>query len=216
MCNCGRNRGLLGANGASRANAVGPPSRLGARRRVVAGGSGGSGVEVAVMSVAVDALESVDTSIWGPPLWKLLHIAAEFTGTSIHVPLWRTVISAMKEGIPCDECRAHFIARERAYPLRIHSGGGHPFRSLRIGGGGGGGVGIHTSVVRWVLALHNFVNAETKSPSGVWNEEDCRRVYGGDREGRMNEAREALELIRGIAGSGLITALDSLLTVLNR
>ena len=125
----------------------------------------------------------------------------------------------MKEGIPCDECRTHFVARERAYPLRIHSGGGHPFRSLRIGGVGGsgsGGVGIHTSVVRWVLALHNFVNAETQSPSGVWTEEDCRRVYGGDRGSRINEAREALELIRGIAGSGLITALDSLLTVLNR
>lgn len=156
-----------------------------------------------VRAVAVAAPpppESVDTSVWGPSLWKILHISAEFTGTPIHAKLWYSLVSAMRLGIPCDECRSHFVARSDAVPLRMS----------RIPGG------IHTSTVRWVLNFHNFVNAATESVHGQWSEAQCRATYGGNRVARIAEAREALDAIRGVAGGLLVEALDRMLAVLDR
>lgn len=155
---------------------------------------------VAVAAPPPPPPESVDTSIWGPSLWKILHISAEFTGTPIHAKLWYSLVSAMRLGIPCDECREHFIARSTAVPLRMS----------RIPGG------IHTSTVRWVLNFHNFVNVATGSGHGQWTEAQCRATYGGNRVARIAEAREALDAIRGVAGGLLVEALDRMLAVLDR
>ena len=148
-----------------------------------------------------DGIPSVDTAIWGPPLWKILHILSQYTGTPPHIQLWYSIIGAMRTAIPCEECRSHFQARSRAYPLRIRHYVG----------------GIHNAVIRWTLDLHNFVNRATNSSNGEWSLDDCRRVYGGaDKASRLTEARTALDAIRGVAGDELIVALDRALRILSR
>ena len=160
------------------------------------------------VAAPVDApndLVSVDPTVWGPLLWRFLHIMAEYSGSPGHMSLWHTLVKAMRSGIPCEECREHFQAREKAFPLRIQHFMG----------------GIHSSIVRWVLALHNFVAKATADADGRevrgWTESDCVREYGGmNRLIRMQEARAALDGLRGVAGEELIAAADRLMASVGR
>lgn len=193
MCSCNKKKSTTTGEGAG--GSGGAPLRMAMRTAAPV-----RVAEVACVKPVVEPPENVDTSVWGPSLWKILHIAAEFTGTSSHSRLWYALISAMCLGIPCDECRGHFVARNAAAPLRIS----------RIPGG------VHNSIVKWALNLHNFVNVATESGHGQWTVEQCRAVYGGNRVSRLAEARVALDAIRGVAGGELVEALDRLLAFLGR
>ena len=63
---------------------------------------------------AIDAMD-LNTRIWGPVYWNVLHTLAELTGrkTGIHADseesyLWFYILRELGEVLPCYECRGHY------------------------------------------------------------------------------------------------------------
>lgn len=87
-------------------------------------------------------LEVLDTSIWGPSVWRILHAAAERPDKTSQLA---TAIRALDGALPCPDCRRHYHVWLQTHPLTA---------DLRL----------------WLLELHNDVNARTgKTP---WTPED--------------------------------------------
>ena len=145
------------------------------------------------VAVPVIPLETVDTSVWGAMLWKILHIAAHRSSSRVIVSGWRVVIDAMKTGLPCPDCSAHYNAWYRSHPLRF---GLMP--NMAQG-----------AIIRWVLDLHNDVNRRTEKP--IWNTHQVAAKYGGES---IATAKELADSLRGILGDNLSGALSALLRAL--
>jgi len=133
----------------------------------------------------------VDTSIWGAPLWRILHIAAQASGGKTVVPLWRKLLEAMKTGLPCPDCSAHYNAWYNSHQLRF----GLIPRNFQ------------GPIVRWVLDLHNNVNSRLgRAP---WTVAQLA-AYAG----QIDTARTLADSLRGIIGPNLSAAIDALLQAL--
>lgn len=92
-------------------------------------------------------LAIVDTSVWGPPLWKVLHtVAATVPAT------WQTIHTALRDALPCPECDAHFNAWYATRPPPGPDG-----------------------AAQWLLDLHNNVNSRTGTP--MWTAEQLAAQY---------------------------------------
>lgn len=87
-------------------------------------------------------LPIVDPVIWGPHLWRFLHVAAALPPRSRGREKWRAVLEALRVSLPCPECTGHYLAWHRA----------HPFRAML------GGAATRRAAMRWLLDLHNDVN----------------------------------------------------------
>ena len=148
---------------------------------------------VAAPAAVVTHLETVDTSVWGAPLWKILHIAAQRSNARNSVPAWRAVLDAMKTGLPCPDCSAHYNAWYRSHPLRI---GLMPNM-------------FQGAIVRWLLDLHNDVNRRTEK--AMWNTHQMAAKYGGEK---VATAKALADSLSGILGSNLSGALNALLRTL--
>ena len=161
---------------------------------------------VSVVSVvpveSVQVLDSVDTSVWGAHLWTVLHICAEFSGTPRHVPLWRAVVSSLRTGIPCAECRGHFVSWADSHPLRFNNYVGF-YNNNR---------GIHTGVLRWIVDAHN--NANTHTGKDAWTLIQSTQRWSGNRQTRLSEAFASLQTIQGVIGESLFVALSTMISVL--
>jgi hypothetical protein len=94
--------------------------------------------------------EEPGTDVWGPPLWKVLHVLANVNDLG----RWRTLLDLLRTALPCPECSAHFNAWLDAHPL--------------IDG---------TKMDLWLLALHNDINR--REGTLCWNEEQLRSAYAG-------------------------------------
>ena len=139
------------------------------------------------------SIPTVDTSVWGAALWRILHTATVATRSRAQIVLWRNVIDALKTGLPCPECSAHYNAWVSRHGLRF---------SLI-------GDGIRGPVVRWFLELHNDVNRRNDVAGGTWTAKQVMETYGG--AGRVAEATATLESLRGIIGDGAWNAIAALL-----
>jgi hypothetical protein len=135
----------------------------------------------------------VDTSIWGPPLWKVLHIAAQATITKGRQSQWKLILNTLLKGLPCPDCTAHYIAWYRAHPLGFSL---FPNRNSR-------------QVATWLLDLHNNVNQRTGRP--VWTAAQLDAAYGGDQ---IQDAKDTLATLQGIIGKNTWVALHTLLNSL--
>jgi len=140
----------------------------------------------------VPTLATVDTSVWGAPLWKILHIAASKSGNRNSIPYWKAVLEAMTSGLPCPDCSAHYNAWYRSHPLRfglmpnMHQG----------------------AIARWVLDIHNDVNRRTGK--AVWNIHQLA-AYGGES---IMTAKALADSLNGVIGPRLSGALSALLRAL--
>lgn len=82
----------------------------------------------------------ISPSIWGPPLWRLLHgLAAAAVPQADEA--WPALLVALRTALPCPDCTRHYTAWHDT----------HPF----VGG---------ESPAAWVLALHNDVNRRKQVP----------------------------------------------------
>jgi hypothetical protein len=90
------------------------------------------------------------TDVWGPPLWKVLHVLANVNDLG----RWRTLLDLLRTALPCPECSAHFNAWLDGHPL--------------VDG---------TRMDLWLLALHNDINR--REGTSEWNEEQLRSAYAG-------------------------------------
>lgn len=139
-------------------------------------------------------LPIVDPAIWGPHLWRFLHIAAENTVPRMsRRRYWDALLVAMRTGLPCPECTDHYVA--------WHTG--HPFVVDRREGLTGG-------ARTWVRDLHNAVNV--RRGVATWTPEAITATYGGAAGGGRTGARAALDAAAAAGvGPGVIAAGRALL-----
>lgn len=88
-------------------------------------------------------------TVWGPPLWKAMHTAAEF-GLPIN-DKWLSFFIALRPVIPCPDCQQHFATWWR--------------RNQFI-----------TDPRMWLFNLHNDVNRRTGLP--LFAVSDLASTYG--------------------------------------
>ena len=136
---------------------------------------------------SVVTLTIVDTAIWGPPMWRLLHYYS-IRGQTAAIT---TLLTALQDGIPCPECTAHYRAWFAAHPVA-------------------GGTGI--DLVAWVLALHNDVNAR-RGTGVVWSLGQVQTEYGPEGVYTAAAAGVDMATVRSLMGGGVVAALDVLATV---
>ncbi len=184
MCGCNR------AKAAASAAAAPPVKRPGGRVRVAPAAAPSSPVQ--------NSLPTVDTSVWGAPMWTALHIASMF---SQNIPLWRELITALVNDLPCPDCRAHYSAWIKRNPLRV--GGLLPIQRMMQK------ITTSSVVVTWLLNLHNDVNS--RNSVGTWSLQQLRARYDGDRGARLTEGRTSLQSIKTSIGPRAFGILERLL-----
>ena len=104
-------------------------------------------------------------------------------------------MDAMKTGLPCPDCSAHYNAWYRSHPLR------YPIIGSRISLP----VAYRTNTIRWILALHNDVNQRIGSAGGSWSVEQVIAAYGS-----KSEALAALTSLQGVIGPEAYAAASAL------
>jgi hypothetical protein len=182
---------MCGCNKAKRAPAAAPavaPTAAGrlAPRVAIAPGS----LLASASAPEVPSLPTVDTSVWGAALWQVLHTASVATRGRQHIQPWRNLINALKTGLPCPDCSAHYNAWVSGHGIR--------FSSSRDG--------IRLPIVRWVLDLHNDVNRRTGSPFGSWSVGQVMAAYQN-----LAEAQATLASLQGVIGPQAYEAAMALL-----
>jgi len=140
-------------------------------------------------------LPTVDTSVWGALLWKVLHTASVFTSSARQTKMMKALLSALLTGLPCPDCSAHYNAWYNSHPLR------YPIIGSRISLP----VAYRTNTIRWILALHNDVNARI-GRGGSWSLEQVVAAYSSKAD-----ALAALTSLQGIIGPGAYAAASALL-----
>jgi hypothetical protein len=99
--------------------------------------------------VSVPAPDS--NAYWGPRLWRIFHILAEYSDRRDISPLWGNVLRATAQTMPCTKCRTHLSEYLRTHTLFRFS----PLMPIKD---------IHLHIRRDLLTLHNFVNQSKGSP----------------------------------------------------
>ena len=162
-----------------------------------AGSSDPAAARIATFSAvsAEPELPTVDTSVWGALLWKVLHTASVFTSTLRQTKQWRVLLSALLRGLPCPDCSAHYNAWHRSHPLR------YPI----IGNRNTLPAAYRTITIRWILALHNDVNQRIGSAGGSWSLEQV--VAANSSKG---DALAALSSLQGVIGPEAYAAASAL------
>lgn len=149
---------------------------------------------------SVVSLQTVDTSIWGAPLWRVLHTLS-FLATD--KTLWNDIFNALITDLPCPDCSKHYNEWAKSNPLRfpVSPPPRQPFIprflktpppiSLPP---------VHATTSKWIAALHNSVSTRLGLP--VWSLGECRNAYND-----INAAREALASLDGVIGATLFSLL---------
>ena len=118
MCGCGRGRAGGGTRDVTRDVDAGGGTRAATATPVmtvpaVGGGAAAGPTRKRKPIVPLQAMVSltiVDTAIWGPPMWRLMHYH------SIRGPM-TTLLTALQDGIPCPECTGHYRAWFATHPV---------------------------------------------------------------------------------------------------
>ncbi len=110
-------------------------------------------------AIVGDALPTVDPVLWGPHVWRFLHIAAQHCIPSVRrLGIWQEMLGVLATGLPCPECREHYTAWLAANPLYVDDSTGLP-----------------GPIQAWILALHNQVSQRKGAPE--WTPEQCAEAY---------------------------------------
>jgi hypothetical protein len=136
----------------------------------------------------------VDTAIWGPSAWYILHTLAELavrsateTGDERLATHWASFIQDVAVSIPCPTCARHF---------RIWMGW-VPFEAS-----------VGAAIVRARFAeLHNMVNRTKRVPD--WSG-DLSTMYNGTAD----DVRGRIATMRGIIGDAMLNTATAMLNML--
>ena len=127
-------------------------------------------------------LDVIDTSVWGPSMWIVLHVL------SLRAPAaaWAGIPAALDGALPCPDCRTHFHEWVAAQPLTAVGDGPRD----------------------WVAALHNSVN--DRLGRAVWTIEQVLAEYGpktkADAVGALGVVRGMIGSVGLAALDALIAA----------
>jgi len=147
-------------------------------------------------------LPTVDTSVWGAPLWTVLHTLSL---VSTDKNMWYAIANALKTDLPCPECSGHYNIWIRSNPLRfpVSPPPRQPFIPRFIKTRDPIQMPpVSDTISRWVLALHNNVN--TRRNMGPWSLDQCKNTYRN-----IDAARTALTSLDGVIGPQLFSLLRS-------
>jgi hypothetical protein len=194
MCNCGKKRVVASGPGASRTGGcVGPdcppgllppPSQprpvagtipVAYRRRepVIVNRRAAPAPAPAAPEPVDVGLPIVDPALWGPHLWRFLHVAAALSPPRVQArEKWRALLNALRTSLPCPECTGHYQAWLREHPFRVMMGG----------------IAVRRAAMRWVADLHNDVNRRRGLQQ--WS---TRQIEASVEGAGVAEARAALE-----------------------
>jgi hypothetical protein len=114
-------------------------------------------------------MDSPQTRIWGPALWRLLHSLAEMSemyNTKIQqadeLRLWFNLLTSLKFFLPCPVCKKHYNEYLQMSPIEIlltsH-------------------VGLKSRLREWLYNLHSRVNAQNSKYVTIAIE-DLPALYG--------------------------------------
>ena len=146
-----------------------------------------------VPATIVPVLPTVDTSVWGPPLWKALHIAAHHTKYKAQMHTWKSLLYALRYALPCPDCSSHYNEWYRTHELRFSM-----FPR-----------GFNIAIISWLKDIHNNVNVRIGRTT--WDSTRLTGEYGGSRAEKLAEGRNALRPLRGVIGTSAYDLLMSLL-----
>jgi hypothetical protein len=100
-------------------------------------------------------------SIWGPPLWKVLHGIGVMSGRnhslrndSEREALW--LIAHLEYILPCKECTEHYLQFKKTHPIPKS----------------------YTTLGEWICALHNSVNVKLNKETIPFSPEGTADVKG--------------------------------------
>ena len=85
----------------------------------------------------------MQTSVWGPELWMILHSAAERIGSRVRVlpqeesRIWMGLLRSLQFTLPCPACKKHYIAYSATHKIPVFNK-----EAVRI----------------WLFELHSQVN----------------------------------------------------------
>jgi hypothetical protein len=140
----------------------------------------------------------IDTSIWGPPLWRALHIAANFSDRATVRNEWIVLFNSLQNSLPCPDCTGHYRRWFAAH--RFVRGRNPP--------------DIRKQAHEWLVALHNDVNVRTEKPTMTADE--VATLFGGDRLVRIAEAEAAVASLQGIVGRRALHILSKILRLIRK
>lgn len=118
----------------------------------------------------MESLAPADRRWWGPRIWRLLHSLAEISDRSDCGPLWRIVVHATAEVLPCAVCKKHFQEAIR----RMHFPAGQSMQAR----------------------MRHSLWAAHAAVGGALPEADLTLEYGGDR---AVVAQRAADLLREVS-----------------
>jgi len=200
MCSCNRARQPAPAGQPTPNPAVRPRVRVAAA--AAAAPAAAAAAAAAPQEPPPISIPTVDTSVWGAPLWFVLHTASVYSRGRQYIPFWRSLLAALKTGLPCPDCSMHYNAWFASHPLR--------FSMI--------GDGIRVPLVRWLLALHNNVNGRLDPPVGPWTVAQVMATYGSDEKAvkaaKVAAAVAALQGLQGVIGAEAYAAALALLNSL--
>ena len=145
-----------------------------------------------VVAPPTSSLPVLDTSIWGPPLWNVLHIAAQYGPARSSQANWMNLIKALRTGIPCPDCTSHYNTWLNSHPLRA---------SLVPG--------VSFDISKWILDLHNNVNLRNGKPA--WSMAHVATAYNN----RIATAKESAAFLQGKIGNQAFHAIMTLLNTMS-
>jgi hypothetical protein len=96
----------------------------------------------------VGADDGVNTSLWGPGLWRALHTASLIASAATMA----AIATALTNSLPCPECRGHYQAWLAEHPVE----------------------GV-SDMVSWFLDLHNDINL--RNGTAVWTRDAVQNTY---------------------------------------
>ena len=129
-------------------------------------------------AVAIELLEIPPTSVWGPLMWKILHITAHNSGKMGNITeknTWLKILDVLKNIIPCDECRTHYKNYINSHKFRPNTSSPVAFREY---------------VMRWFWEFHNAVNVSLEKLTFTYD--DMVAVYANMTIGDYITAYEQL------------------------
>jgi hypothetical protein len=131
-------------------------------------------IEIQTKTIHVQGMEGStkisQNAIWGPLLWRILHILAEQVGKPKHkitqtdeVQKWIQWMRSVEHTMPCALCRGHYKEWLAKHPLNELS-------SLR-------GLAFREGARQYVWQLHENVNTSRNISSGI-SLDKCAYLYG--------------------------------------
>lgn len=129
-------------------------------------------------------MSAVDSrTIWGPKVWRLLHLLAAISDRRDVALLWHSVIRTTAEVLPCATCRTHM----QQY-LASHSFMRVKRVELKTG------ADIRHLAMSEVWLLHNNVNERLGKPT--YTLEELVAAFNTPRDTQLQEARDLYDELK--------------------